>query len=86
MRPAAPGCSQGSPVPQVPRHISKRVVRRADLFSLQKLERMAERCAAYVPSLRQQTLKVNPGPRHDMRGQSEVQKLPHSAASELSWR
>jgi hypothetical protein len=45
-RSAALGCPQGSPVPQVQSHVSKQVVRRADLFSLQKFERMAERCAA----------------------------------------
>jgi len=44
--PAALGCRQGSPVPQVQSHVSKQVVRRADLFSLQKFERVAERYAA----------------------------------------
>ena len=43
---AALGCPQGSPVPQVPSQVSKRVVRRADLSSLQEFDRMAERCAA----------------------------------------
>jgi hypothetical protein len=52
-RSAARGCSQGSPVPQVQHHVSKRVVRRAGLFSLQKIERMAERYTAYVPSFQQ---------------------------------
>jgi hypothetical protein len=45
-RSAAPGCPKGSPVPQVRCHVSKRVVRRADLYSLQDFVRMAQRCAA----------------------------------------
>jgi hypothetical protein len=45
-RSAALGHSQGSPVPQVQSHVFKHVVRRADLLSLQKLDRLAERYAA----------------------------------------
>ena len=57
-RSAALGCPQGSPVPQVQSHVSKHVVRRADLFSLQDFEGMAERCAAQVLSFQQLTLEV----------------------------
>ncbi len=43
---AALGCPQGSAVPQVQSQVFKQLVRRADLFSLQKIARMADRCAA----------------------------------------
>jgi len=42
-RSAGPGYAQASPVSQVPSHVSKPVVRRTDLFSLQDLEHMAGR-------------------------------------------
>ena len=47
-------------MPQVQRHVSKRVGRREGLFSLQEFERMAERGTADVPSFRQQTLEREP--------------------------
>ena len=34
---------QGSPMPEMPDHVSKRVVRRADLLSLQAFECVADR-------------------------------------------
>ncbi len=52
------GCPQGSPVPAVQNHVCKRLVRRADLFALQKFERLAQRRAVQVLSDRQQTLEV----------------------------
>ena len=49
-RSAGAGYAQASPVSQVPSHVSKPVVRRTDLFSLQDLEHMAGRYTAWIPS------------------------------------
>jgi hypothetical protein len=44
-RPLALGSPQDSPVPEVRSRVPKRVVRRADMRALQRLERVAERDA-----------------------------------------
>ena len=53
------GCAQASPVPQVRGHLSEHLVRRADMSSLQKLDRLAQRRAARVPCSRQWTLEID---------------------------
>ena len=45
-------------MPQVQSHVSKQVVRRADLFSLQRFGGVAERCASAVPSCREPPIVV----------------------------
>jgi hypothetical protein len=57
---AALGYPQGTPVPQVQSHVSKRVVWRADLLSLQKTKSLAERCVVAVLCCEQTPIVVCP--------------------------
>lgn len=49
---------QGSPVPEMPGHVSKRVVRRAGLLSLQEFKRLADRCAIQVQFCPRKPLEI----------------------------
>ena len=60
-RTAAQGCPQGSPMPQVPRHVPQRVGRRADLFSLQEHGCVADGRAPADPSRQQAPIVARPG-------------------------
>jgi hypothetical protein len=49
---------QGSPVPEMPGHVSKRVVRRAGLLSLQEFKRLADWCTTQAQFYPQKPLEI----------------------------